>query len=135
MRWPVALLALLSASHCSVADDGPLRKVGEVALPDSATRFDYQSIDQQTGRLYLSHMGAGKLVVFDTRVNRVVANIPGYKTVTGVLAVPEEGKVYGSAAGSHEVVVADIKTNQVLARVRGADFPDGIAYVPREHRV
>ena len=83
----------------------------------------------------MSHMGAGKLIVFDTRTNKILANLPGYKTVTGVLAVPEERKFYGSAAGTHEVVVADIRTNDVLARVPGADFPDGIAYAPKEHRI
>lgn len=113
----------------------PLQRVGEVSLPDGSSRFDYQSIDATSGLLYLSHMGAGKLIVFNTKTNAIVANLAGYRTVTGVLAVPGEGKVYASAAGSHEVVVADIRTNAVLARVAGADFPDGIAYVPKERKL
>ncbi len=124
-------LALASAANAQ----SPLTKIVAVPLPDSATRFDYQSIDQQSGLLYLSHMGAGKLIIFDLRKNRIVANLVGYKTVTGVLAVSNEGKFYGSAAGSHEVVVADIKTRKVLARVKGSDFPDGIAYVPKAHKL
>lgn len=128
------LLALVALS-CGRAPDPPLRKIDAVALPDSPTRFDYQSIDPTTGRLYLSHMNAGKLVIFDTKSKKVLANLPDYKTVTGVLAVPEEGKFYGSAAGTHEVVVADIKTNAGLARVKGADFPDGIAYAPKQRRI
>jgi DNA-binding beta-propeller fold protein YncE len=130
----VAALALLLLS-CGPAADQPLKKAAEIPLPDSATRFDYQSIDPTTGRLYLSHMGAGKLIVFDTKTNKIVANLDGYKTVTGVLAVPEEGKLYASAAGIHEVVIADLKTNQKLAGVSGANFPDGIAYAPKERRV
>lgn len=113
----------------------PLRKIAEAPLPDAANRFDYQSLDPGTGRLYLSHMGSGKLVVFDTATNRVLANLPGYRTVTGVLAVPEEGKVYASAAGSHEVVVTDIKTLKTIARIPGAEFPDGIAYASKERRI
>lgn len=131
----VVPLAFVGVRLSSQKADAPLKKVGEISLPDSATRFDYQSIDDSSGRLYLSHMGAGKLIVFDTKTNRILANLNGYPTVTGVLAVPGEGKVYASAAGSHEVVVSDIKTNAVLARVPGADFPDGITYVPTEHRV
>lgn len=129
----VALASIVVSWAVNV--DAPLRKVAAVPLPDSPTRFDYQSIDPTSGRLYLSHMGDGRIVVFDTRTERVVADLDGYKTVTGVLAVPEEGKFYGSAAGSHEVVVADLRTNEKLARVPGVAFPDGIAYAPKERRI
>jgi len=130
----LGILALFALS-CGPAGQSPLKKVAEIALPDSATRFDYQSIDPTSGRLYLSHMGAGKLIVFDTKSNSVQANLDGYRTVTGVLAVPEEGKLYASAAGTHEVVVADLRSNRQVARLRGAAFPDGIAYAPKERRV
>ncbi len=113
----------------------PLRVVAKVPLPGGASRFDYQSLDPTTGLLYVSHMGAGRLVVFDTKTDRVAADLPGFANVTGVLAVPEEGRVYASAAGSHEVFVLDAKTRNVLARVVGPRFPDGIAYVPSLRRV
>jgi DNA-binding beta-propeller fold protein YncE len=130
------MICLFGAGACGAPPgQPPLAIVAMVALPDSATRFDYQSIDPTTGRLYLSHMGAGKLIVFDTKTNAMLANLDGYKTVTGTLAVPEEGKFYASAAGTHEVVVGDLKTNAVLARVTGAAFPDGITYVPKERRI
>ncbi len=134
MRLAIGI-AVLAIASCGSGAPGPLRKMATAPLPDGASRFDYQSIDPTTGRLYLSHMGAGKLIVFDTKTNKIVANLPGYRLVTGVLAVPEEGKFYGSAAGAHEVVVADLATNRVVARVTGADFPDGIAYAPAARRV
>ncbi len=111
----------------------PLRVVADIPIPGPAVRFDYQSFDSITGRLYISHMGAGRLVVFDTRANRVVASIPGFRTATGVLAVPAEHRVYVSAAGEHEVVVVNDETLQVVGRAGGIRFPDGIAYDP-EHR-
>jgi DNA-binding beta-propeller fold protein YncE len=128
-------LGIAVAWSCASQPTSPLHKVKAVPLPDRANRFDYQSIDPTTGRLYLSHMGSGKLIVFDTKTDKVVANLYGYKTVTGVLAVPEEGKVYASAAGTHEVVVTDLKTHKVLARIPGVDFPDGIAYAPKQRRI
>ena len=135
-KLSVAMLALCAAAVASCqSSSGPLKKVGSFPLPDSATRFDYQSIDPTTGRLYLSHMGAGKLVVIDTKTNKVVANLPGYKTETGVLAVPEERKVYASAAGDHQVVVTDMKTLKEIARIGGVDFPDGAAYASKERKV
>ena len=36
----------------------PLTRVRDVSLPGRATRFDYQSIDERSRRLYLAHLGA-----------------------------------------------------------------------------
>lgn len=115
--------------------DAPLRPVEDVPLPGPAARFDYQSLEPGSGRLFIAHMGAGRLILFDVRSGKVVADRGGYPTVTGVLAVPEEGRVYASAAGRHEVVVADDSTLEVRARVGGPRFPDGIAYDPAMRRI
>src|SRR2546426_12189549 len=115
--------------------EAPLRVVADVPLPGSASRFDYQSLAPASGRLFISHMGAGQLVVFDVRAGRGVANLDGFPTVTGVLAVPAEHRAYASATGDHAVVVVDDSTFQVVARVSGPRFPDGIAYAPEERRV
>lgn len=113
----------------------PLRLVADIPLPGSASRFDYQSLEPAVGRLFIAHMGAGQLVVFDTRARRVLATLDGFPTVTGVLAVPTEHRVYGSAAGAHAVVVVEDSRLRTVARVAGPAFPDGIAYAPAERRV
>src|SRR5437763_3105862 len=115
--------------------EAPLRAVADVSLPGSASRFDYQSLEPASGRLFISHMGAGQLVVFDVRAGRVIGNLDGFPTVSGVLAVPAEHRAYASATGDHAVVVVDDSTLQIVARVPGPRFPDGIAYVPEERRV
>src|SRR5256712_10537417 len=115
--------------------DTPLRMVADVPLPGSATRFDYQSLESASGRLFISHMGAGRLVVFDVRAGRVISNLDGFPAVTGVLAVPAEHRAYASATGDHAVVVVDDSTLQIVARVPGPRFPDGIAYAPAERWV
>jgi len=80
-------------------------------------------------------MGAGQLVVVDVRGGRLIGNLDGFPTVTGVLAVPAEHRAYASAAGDHAVVVVDDSTLRIVARVPGPRFPDGIAYAPAERRV
>src|SRR3989449_9832470 len=114
--------------------DAPHRVVADVPLPGSGSRFDYQSLEPASGRLFISHMGAGQLVVFDVRAGRAIANLDGFPTVTGVLAVPVEHRAYASATGDHEVVVVNDSTFQIVARVPGPRFPDGIAYAPEERR-
>src|SRR5438105_8528378 len=113
----------------------PLRAVTDVPLPGSASRFDYQSLEPASGRLFISHMGAGELVVFDVRAGKVIGNLDGFPTVTGVLAVPAEHRAYASATGDHAVVVVDDSTLQIVARIPGPRFPDGIAYAPEQRRV
>lgn len=131
---PVLLLTA-PAPAGAAGGSSPLSLVADVPLPGGATRFDYQSFDPQTNRLYLSHMGDGELLVFDTRARRVVARLTGFPTVTGVLVVPELHRVFASATGSHEVVVVDTETLKTLSRVPTGQFPDGIAYAANAHKV
>ncbi len=114
---------------------GPLQLVQDIPLPGPANRFDYQSIDPAARRLFISHMNAGRLVVFDLDSARVIGEVPGLDRATGVLAVPAHHMVYVSAAGRHEVVGIDDRTLAISTRVGGIQFPDGIAYTPVEHKV
>ena len=114
---------------------GPLRLVRDIPLPGPANRFDYQSIDPTRGRLYLSHMNAGRVVVFDIDSSRVVAEVAGTPRVTGIWAVPARHEIYASVAGNHEVAAIDEQTLKIVARVGDIRFPDGIAYAPVEQKI
>jgi len=132
----VAFIAVLAVAGPRAATGASLLSpVADVPLSGGATRFDYQSFDPRTNRLYLSHMGEGELVVFDTQARRVVASLGGFPTVTGALVVPELHRVFASAAGSHEVVIVDTETLKTLARVPAGEFPDGLAYAADAHKV
>jgi DNA-binding beta-propeller fold protein YncE len=131
----VALVLGCAASAAQRAESAPLALVADVPLPGAAARFDYQSLDSTTGRLYVSHMGAGRLVVFDTRTNRVIADLPGFPSVTGVLSVPALHRVYASVTGRHELAVVDDRTLATVAHVGGIRFPDGVAYDAGENAV
>jgi YVTN family beta-propeller protein len=135
LLWPALAALLLLAGSEAVKAQSFLRTVADVSLPGRATRFDYQSLDPKTGRLYLSHMGDGNVVVFDTKTNKVVANIPGFPTVTGVLVVPALKSVYASVTRNHEVAVIDTEKLAVSKRIKDGKFPDGLAYSPETHKV
>ena len=112
-----------------------LQTVANIPLPGDASRFDYQSFDPLTGRLYIAHMGAGQLVVFDTATRTVVGTVEGLPTVTGVLVVPELQRVYAAVAGDHQVAVIDASTLRVIARLGRIGFPDGLAFAPETGQV
>ena len=130
-----ALALFVSLATCARGGSPALTTVADVPLPGGATRFDYQSFDPKTKRLYLSHMGDGELVVFDTGTRSVVAHLPGFSTVTGVLAVPDLHRVFASVAGHHEVAVVDTEALKVVARIPAGKFPDGLAYSPETGKV
>jgi DNA-binding beta-propeller fold protein YncE len=113
----------------------PLRLVAGIPLPGPPVRFDYQSVDTAADRLYVAHMNAGTLLVFDTKARRVIADLPGFPSVHGVWSVPELGKVYAAVTGRREVAVVDAATLQVRARPGPIGYPDGIAYAPDARRV
>jgi DNA-binding beta-propeller fold protein YncE len=125
----------MSALPAENPESVPLKKVADVPLPGPAVRFDYQSIDPSHGRLYIAHMNADQLVVFDVKKREVVANLDGFANVHGVLVVPELNRVYASATGEHKVAVVDMQTLKILAKPGPVKYPDGIAYAPGTKRV
>jgi len=141
--WTLAVLVFVMGMEVARPSDAvsenskhaPLKKVADVPMPGPAVRFDYQSLDASQGRLYIAHMNADQLVVFDTKKREVVANLDGFSRVHGVWAVPELGRVYASVTGEHKVAAVDMKTLQTLARVGPINYPDGIAYAPGPQRI
>ena len=109
--------------------------VATVPMPGPAVRFDYQSLNPATGMLYISHMNAGHLVVFNVRTRKVVANLPGFPSVHGVFVVPSLHRVYASAGGLHQLRVVNTRTLKIIASVGPIVSPDGIAYAPGPNRV
>src|SRR5438477_3831759 len=105
----------------------PLKTVADVGLPGPTNRFDYQSYDPKSHLLFIAHLGASTVVVFNTETQKVVAEIPNITQVHGVLAVPELRRLYASATGTNEVVVIDEQTLKEISRVPGGVYPDGIA--------
>jgi len=112
-----------------------LRIVADLPLPGPAVRFDYQSLDASDGRLYIAHMNADQLVVFDTKKREVVANLDGFRRVHGVLVVPELARIFASVTGDHQVAVVDRASLKTLAQVGEIGYPDGLAYAPTVERV
>src|SRR5277367_26416 len=114
---------------------GPLKHVADIPMPGPAARFDYQSLDSSGRRLYIAHMNADQLVVFDTSKRQVVANLDGFKGVHGVFAAPEIHRLYASVTGNHQVAAVDTQTLKIVATAGPISYPDGLAYAPKQKKV
>jgi DNA-binding beta-propeller fold protein YncE len=112
----------------------PLRALGDYPLTGSASRFDYASMDQRRGVMWVAHMGEGSVEAFDVKTNRVTLTVPlgSGASVRGVLSA--RGNVYAAAQGLGAVVVLDGASGARLATVPAGDV-DGLAYDPATQRV
>ena len=138
----------------SGAMGGLFAKVADIPLGEKTSRFDYESLDPITGRLFISKMGSGKLLAFDTASRTLVAELNGFPKTTGVLAVPALHKVYASvpgaglgaslsvalgmtgiSKGSGAVAILDSRSLKEIARLPAGVFPDGIAFDPDHRRI
>src|SRR5437879_13804234 len=95
----------------------PLHTLSDVPLTSGTTRFDYQSLDSDNGRLYIAHLGSDLMTVFDVNKQTIVGDVKDLKRVHGVLAVPELHRVYASARGTHELEVIEDQSLTIIARV------------------
>jgi DNA-binding beta-propeller fold protein YncE len=134
------LLALLVLATPAVAA-GPLKLVQDVPLPGSTARFDYQAIDPATHRLFISHMGAGSVIVFDLAGCRVLADLPGFPGATGITS--DEGHAFVSVtggwlsaiAGGGKIAALDTHSLKTEWTVDAGRFPDGSAVAPGTGRL
>jgi DNA-binding beta-propeller fold protein YncE len=158
LAMPVIAGGIMASSLAFAGDSTSVEKMfvheRDVSAGPKIDRFDYQTIDPSTGHLFVAGMSIGKLLVFDVRTNKLLAELPGYPKVTGVLAVPELHKIYASVPGdgvgallsvasgmagigngSGQVVILDSRTLHEIARVPGGVFPNGIAYDPDDRKI
>ncbi len=113
----VGLIAVSAATTFGQQLPAVFYTVRDVPLPGDTSRFDYESLDPGMHRLYIAHLGAGTVVVYDTATASVAGEIRDVPGVHGVLAVPELGRVYATATGANQVAVIDPQTFSVVATI------------------
>ncbi len=109
--------------------------VKDIPLPGGTSRFDYQSIDGDNRRLYISHMESNSVIVFDTDSNKVISEIKNIRRPTGILVVPDMNRVFVSASAEDRVYVINASALKITGSFQTERFPDGIAYDPESKRV
>jgi YVTN family beta-propeller protein len=138
IRVAVAAGWLLAAATACSTPAGPggaggpaaipgYRVVRDVRLPGDTSRWDYQVYDPSAHRLYIAHLGASQVVVFDTRRQRVAGVVDGVDQVHGLVLAPDLGRLYASATGRNQVAVIDIARLTVIATAPTGSYPDGLA--------
>jgi hypothetical protein len=134
------LAALLLPSLAASAASGPdaMQRMAEIELPGAAARFDYVALDAAHERLLINQMGAGRTLVFDLRQQRLVGQIGGLASPTGITLAPalhlafisDPGSGLDRIWGDGSVAAVDLSSLRVTQRFAAGGFPDGSAWVP-----
>jgi len=109
--------------------------VREVQLPGDTSRWDYQTFDPLSHRLYIAHLGQSQVIAFDTQTQKVVGVVDNVSSVHGLVVAPDIQHLFASATGRDEIAVIDTVSLKVVASVPGGSYPDGIAYAPRQGKI
>ena len=112
------------------AGQGKLSTVADIQLPGDTSRWDYQSLDPQSHRLFIAHLGAGEVVVYDTSRGRGCRD--GARRGRSARHRRRAGarRVYASATDAQQIAVIDADSLAIIATVRSPGYPDGLAYAP-----
>jgi DNA-binding beta-propeller fold protein YncE len=126
------VLALAACAPAALHAGAPLavHVVADVPLGGESRRFESQSFDAKTGMLFIADFAGGRVVVFDTKTNRVVRIVRDLPSAQGILVVPELHRVFVSEPGAVEVAVIDETTYEVVARFTAGRYPSAMAWDP-----
>jgi YVTN family beta-propeller protein len=101
---------------------------------DSKTEYwDYMTLDEGSGRLYLSHNT--EVTVVDSGTGHVVGTIADIKRGHGIALVKDLGRGFISSGGTDEIIVFDLNTLKSVARIKVGGNPDCIIYDPASRHI
>jgi DNA-binding beta-propeller fold protein YncE len=117
-----------TANHQEAATLQPASyRIERVSLPGEG-RGDYITVDQDAGRLYVTHTGSVHVLDLDSL--QPLAEISGVKKAHGVALVPATGRGFISDGDGNQVLVFELGTNEVIKTLSGGKNPDSILYDP-----
>jgi DNA-binding beta-propeller fold protein YncE len=96
--------------------------------------WDYLSVDESSGRIFVSH---GTVVnVVNEKDGKLLGTIPDTKGVHGIAIAPDLNKAFISNGRDSSVTIVDLKSLAFITKVSvTGQNPDAILYDPFSHKV
>ncbi len=95
--------------------------------------WDYLSIEPASHRLFVSH--ATKVVVVDTRTDRIVGEIADTPGVHGIALAADLGRAFVSNGRADNVSIVELASLKTIGHVATGKNPDAILYEPGRREV
>jgi DNA-binding beta-propeller fold protein YncE len=96
-------------------------------------RWDYLTMDSDSGRLYISR--STRVQVVDIENEKLVGEVPNTKGIHGIALAPRHKKGFTSNGQDSSVTIFDLGTLKETGRVTVGKGPDAIIYDPATDRV
>ena len=126
-------VAILLSSSILLNAQTNYKVVRQIPL-ESDGGWDYLSVDEAAGRLYVSH--ATMALVVDLKTGTQVGKIADTKGIHGIAVVPALNKGFTSNGRDTSVTVFDLKTLQVTGKIKvTGKNPDAILYDPFSQKI
>ncbi len=121
------ILLILCSSTTLVAQSN-YKIINQIPLEGNGG-WDYLSVDESAGRLYVSH--ATMALVVDLKTGKQAGKIPDTNGIHGIQAVPSLNKGFTSNGRDSSVTVFNLKTLEVTGKIKvTGKNPDAILYDP-----
>ncbi len=76
-----------------------LQRAAEVTLPGPTGRFDYMALAPTHDRLFINQIGAGRMLMFDLHSRKLVGQVAGLRSPTGMTLAPQRRLAFVSDPG------------------------------------
>jgi len=109
------------------------RLLKSIPLGPSDDTWDFQTIDENARRMYVSHFS--EVIVLDVDSGKIVGTIPDTPGVHGVAVASNVGKGFASVGKRSSAVVFDLRDLHKIQEISVGANPDAIIYDPLSGRV
>lgn len=112
----------------------PGYKIAHTFHLDGDGGWDYLTIDDSTGRLFVSH--SNQVQVIDVSTGKLIGNIPDTKGVHGIALARDLNKGFISNGKDSSVTVINLETLSFITKIKVTESnPDAILYDEFTHHV
>jgi len=121
----IGLIVLLNSNNFLSAQPG-YKVVNQIHLEGDGG-WDYLSVDESAGRLYVSH--SSMALVVDLKTGKQIGKIPDTNGIHGIAIVTSLNKGFTSNGRDSSVTVFDLKTLETTGKIKvTGKNPDAILY-------
>lgn len=122
------LILLVSAGIITLEAQSGYRLVRKIGIAGEGG-WDYISVDDSAGRLYVSHSSVAQVI--DIKTGNTIATIPGTKGIHGIAIAPELNKGFTSNGRDSSVTVFNLSTFETTGKITvTGKNPDAVVFDP-----
>lgn len=130
MKQSVVALTLVLSSAAFAAPK--YHSLSEIPIKGQGG-WDALTVDSDNHRLFVSHFD--RVVVIDTKENKVIKEITGTLGVHAIALAPDLKKAYSSDGKANSVSVIDLDKLEIKTKIKVGENPDAIVYVANTNEV